>query len=69
MSDTQPFLTVLRGEPSDAELAALVVVLAAAGGPEPAPAAPRSLWGDPALQLRSAAMPSSAAWTSPVRHR
>ena len=64
-----PFLTVLRGSPSDAEIAALVAVLASAGGPPAAPAGPRSLWGDPALTLRNAAMPSSAAWTSAVRHR
>jgi len=63
------FLTVLWGSPSDAEIAALVAVLASAGGPPPAPAGPRSLWGDPAFALRGAAMPSSGAWTSAVRHR
>jgi len=64
-----PFLTVLRGEPTDAELAALVAVLASAGEPATAAAGPRSLWGDPALQLRSAAMPSSGAWTSAIGYR
>ncbi len=63
-----PFLTVLRGEPTDAELAALVAVLASAGEPATA-AGPPSLWGDPALQLRSAAMPSSGAWTSAIGYR
>jgi hypothetical protein len=65
----EPFLTVLRGEPSDAELAALVTVLASAGGAAPAPVGPRSLWGDPAIQLRSTAMPSSGAWTSAIGYR
>jgi len=64
-----PFLTVLRGSPSDAEIAALVAVLASAGGPPSTPSGPRSLWGDPAFALRGAAMPSSGAWTSAVRYR
>jgi hypothetical protein len=63
-----PFLTVLRGSPSDAEIAALVAILASAGGPPPL-VGPRSLWGDPAFALRGAAMPSSGAWTSAVRYR
>ncbi|MGZ4517068.1 MAG: acyl-CoA carboxylase epsilon subunit [Mycobacteriaceae bacterium] len=66
---TASVLIVERGAPSDAELAALVAVLASAGGPAPAPSAPRSLWADPALQLGLSSMPSSAAWTSAVRSR
>ncbi|WP_241248954.1 acyl-CoA carboxylase epsilon subunit [Rhodococcus sp. X156] len=65
----EPMLRVLRGQPTDAELAALVLVVAAASSsPEPEPEL-RSLWNDPALLLRSSAMPSSSAWTSPVRAR
>lgn len=65
----EPLLRVLRGQPTDEELAALVlVVAAAASGSEPEPK-PRSLWNDPALLLRASAMPSSSAWTSPVRAR
>ncbi len=69
MSSPEPFLRIVRGEPTDAELAALVAVLASAGSPPEPPAGPRSLWGDPALQLRSAAMPSSGAWTSAIGYR
>jgi hypothetical protein len=37
-------LRVVRGEPSPEELAALVLVLSAAGTPAPEPAATRSTW-------------------------
>ncbi len=52
---------VVRGQPSDEELAALTVTLAAlAGGdPEQAPA-PRSAWNEP--QLRTALHPGPGAW-------
>lgn len=46
-------LQVLRGNPTDEELAALVGVLGCAGGgaPEPGPIE-RNLWGHPADKLR-----------------
>jgi acyl-CoA carboxylase epsilon subunit len=59
-----PRLTVVRGEPTAAELAAVVVVLSARGRrPGPAPAArPRSQWTDKARQLRPALTPGPGAW-------
>jgi hypothetical protein len=66
MSDDEkrPFLRVLRGNPDDAELAALTVVLAAAAS---APAAPprrerRSKWADRARLLRTPLHPGEGAW-------
>jgi hypothetical protein len=55
---------VVRGEPTDEELAALTVTLAAvasAGGGEPAPR-PRSAWNDPAARLRTQLSPGPGAW-------
>ena len=47
-----PEIRVLKGTPTDAELAALVTVLAAAGGtPEPG-AQELNLWGHPVDKLR-----------------
>jgi hypothetical protein len=54
---------VVRGEPTDAELAALTVVLAAACAPraEPAPRS-RSAWNDPAARLRGPLSVGPGAW-------
>lgn len=51
----KPFLTVVKGNPSDAELAALIGVFASADGSgAPADTEPRNLWGTPTDRLRSA---------------
>ncbi len=56
---------VVRGAPTDAELAALTVVLAAVAAPA-APAAPhraaRSVWNDPAARLRRPLSVGPGAW-------
>jgi hypothetical protein len=72
MNDEQrPHLRVVRGNPTDAELAALTVVLAvvqrrnsvaaadraASGAP-----APVGGWADPAARLRRPLHPGPAAW-------
>jgi hypothetical protein len=58
------FLRVVRGEPTDDELAALTVVIAVAvaGASDDAPPAPRTLWGDPAVALRESVSPGPGAW-------
>jgi Acyl-CoA carboxylase epsilon subunit len=55
---------VVRGEPSDAELAALTVVLAAVASASPAlaPPAARNRWSDPAAQFRAPLRPGPGAW-------
>lgn len=57
-------IRIVRGEPSDNELAALTVVLA--GLPAAAypggPATARSTWADPALGLRMPQHPGPDAW-------
>jgi hypothetical protein len=64
VSDT-PALRVLRGAPSDEEVAALVSVLAAASTrrPQVATASPaRSRWADAASGVRRPLTPGPGAW-------
>jgi hypothetical protein len=55
---------VVRGEPTDEELAALTVVLAAAaaGSGGDAPPVPRKVWGDPAASHRRPLAVGPDAW-------
>jgi hypothetical protein len=54
---------VVRGEPTDTELAALTVVLAAAATPPPAAAPPvPNRWSDPSARLRTPLHPGPGAW-------
>ena len=58
----RPLLTVVRGEPTPEQLAALTAVIAAraaAGSDDEPPAAP-SLWSRP--QLRAPLSPAPGAW-------
>ncbi len=57
--DAAPFLRVVRGRPTDAELAALVVALRSRGGDGAQQPSPPSPWGDPARRLRSWGRPGS----------
>ena len=61
-ASVRPLLTVVRGEPTAEQLAALTAVIAARAaadaGDEPAPVAP--LWGRP--QLRAPLSPAPGAW-------
>ena len=58
----RPLLTVLRGEPTPEQLAALVAVVAARGtaADEPAAPLPRPLWSVPVL--RTPLSPGPGAW-------
>jgi len=72
--DSRPaFLSVVRGNPTDTELAALVTVLAARAGAsaaaatsatdQPTPArAPRSRWSDKSWLMRGSLSPGPDAW-------
>jgi hypothetical protein len=55
---------IVRGEPTDAEIAALTVVLAAAagGGDGDAGPAARDAWSDPAARLRTPLAVGPDAW-------
>jgi hypothetical protein len=55
---------VVRGAPTDAELAALTAVLAAMASAAPAtpPAPARSAWNDPAARLRAPLPVGPGAW-------
>ncbi|MEV4240026.1 MULTISPECIES: acyl-CoA carboxylase subunit epsilon [unclassified Nocardia] len=50
----QPFIRVIKGAPSDEELAALVSVLSAAANSAPSsgPAGPSDFWGRPTMMHR-----------------
>ena len=70
-SGIAPFLSVVRGNPTDAELAAVVAVLAARAGAaaaataayEPTPArALRSRWSDKSRLMRTSISPGPDAW-------
>lgn len=66
-ADTQqrPLLRVVRGNPDDAELAALTTVvagMASAGSAEPTQQPRRTLWADPAHRLRTPVRPGPGAW-------
>ncbi|WP_181771666.1 acyl-CoA carboxylase epsilon subunit [Amycolatopsis pittospori] len=59
-----PLLRVVRGNPSDAEVAALTAVVAAVAGsraPEPAPKRD-SWWADKAALVRAPLAPGDGAW-------
>jgi len=68
-----PVLHIFRGQPSDEELAALAVVLAAVANPmQPAgSAAARSAWSDPVHRLRIPLHPGpgTSAWRTSLRPR
>jgi hypothetical protein len=52
-SDAVSEIRILKGDPTDAEIAAVVAVLAAAGGGAAAPGPiERNLWGHPVDKLR-----------------
>ncbi|HET6704351.1 MULTISPECIES: acyl-CoA carboxylase subunit epsilon [unclassified Amycolatopsis] len=62
--ESRPLLRVVRGNPSDAELAALTAVVAAASAAK-APEKPKprtSWWGDHAVSLRRPLHPDEGAW-------
>jgi hypothetical protein len=51
---SEPRIQVLKGAPTDAELAALIAVLGCAGGAPPPPQAEQTRWGLPVDKLRYA---------------
>ncbi|MFI6428827.1 acyl-CoA carboxylase subunit epsilon [Rhodococcus oryzae] len=61
-----PVITVVKGAPTDIEVAALVTVFAAAAGAEEAPAdtRPAERWGDPVGMHRGAAPLSPYAYSN-----
>jgi hypothetical protein len=63
---TPPVLRIVRGTPSDAEIAALTTALVVVSGSEaPAPPAPMSAWADRSAALRH---PAGGRPLRPGRH-
>jgi hypothetical protein len=64
MSEEQPFLRVVSGDPTPAELAAVTVLLTALtrARTEPERPAPAGGWSDLSLRIRRMPPPGPAAW-------
>lgn len=62
--DTRPTLRVVRGDPDDAEVAALLAVTSSLGRatPDEETAPARSAWADRAALLRLPPRPGPGAW-------
>jgi hypothetical protein len=60
--ESRPLLQVITPDATPEEVAALVAVLGALGGGEPAPEAPRSEWAAPARRMRSALPHGPGGW-------
>jgi hypothetical protein len=65
-ADDRPFLYVVRGEPTQAELAAVVTVLAARAAASARARRPvsavRSTWSDRSRLMRASVSPGPGAW-------
>jgi hypothetical protein len=59
---TQPLLRVVKGDPTDEELAALVAVLASLGVPEATPARRTPEWNHHRRMQRVVLRPGPGAW-------
>ena len=67
MSTDRPVLRIVRGEPDAAELAALTVVLASAGGEPETEAAPRSGWARRTDLVRAPVRHGPDGWRASAR--
>lgn len=67
----RPVLRIVRGAPTDEELAALVAVLTSAGAPARSTGTPKSRpvgrWADPSRQFRTQARTGPGAWRATGR--
>jgi len=62
VSDEQPLLRVVRGEPTAEELAALVAVVTARAAAAPPETTPGSAWTDRIRLVRRCPAPGPSAW-------
>ncbi|TCP56175.1 acyl-CoA carboxylase epsilon subunit-like protein [Tamaricihabitans halophyticus] len=69
--EARPMLRVVRGNPDDAELAALTAVVAGLGSDteEAPPPRSRSRWADRAALVRGQLRPGPGAWRAAVERR
>ena len=69
-SDDQPLFSIVKGSPTEEELAALVIVLAAAAaGAAPAPDRPGSGWSAYWRSIRAPVLPGPESWRMSSRPR
>jgi Acyl-CoA carboxylase epsilon subunit len=61
-AEGRPVLRVVRGEPTEEEIAALVIALATRAAASPVVEPPRSLWRSRGHNIRPAVSPSPGAW-------
>ena len=69
MTEQQPHLRIVRGNPDAVEIAAVVAALTALRAPSDAPAPQRSLWSSRARNTRPAARPGPGAWRASMMPR
>lgn len=58
----RPFLTVVRGNPTREEIAALITALTTRATPPPEPERRRTAWSDPSLLIRRPLPHGPGAW-------
>lgn len=64
-----PLLRVVRGAPTDTEVAALVLMLAATSPGSAEPPTRRERWGRPDELLRAPLHPGPGAWSATLRQQ
>jgi hypothetical protein len=69
VTEQQPHLRIVRGNPDAVEIAAVVAALTALRAPSGAPAPQRSLWSSRARNTRPAMRPSPGAWRASMMPR
>ncbi|WP_018682392.1 acyl-CoA carboxylase subunit epsilon [Actinokineospora enzanensis] len=68
-TEDRPFLRIVRGEPTDAELAALTAVITAAATPEQPAEQPHSAWSDRSAAVRRPLAHGPGAWRASALNR
>jgi hypothetical protein len=69
MTEQQPHLRIVRGNPDAVEIAAVVAALTALRSPGDSPAPQRSLWSSRARNTRPATRPGPGAWRASMMPR
>lgn len=64
MSDTTPLFKVVKGNPSDTEVAALTAVFTQLAAASPSAESERNLWGSPASRLQPHQLYNPSAFRS-----
>ncbi len=66
---SQPLLRIVRGTPTDAELAVVTALMLSLGGTHVESEPARSRWNAPARSLRQPMMPGPCGWRASAQPR